>query len=51
MAWDMHKNMVGLVWFMGSRPSPIDNWISNSNTDINKHTKPAEIYFNSKRPS
>ena len=36
LAWDRHKNMAGLNWLMGSQPSPLNNWISNSNTWINK---------------
>jgi hypothetical protein len=34
--WDRHKNVEGLNWLMGSKPFPLDNWISNSNTYINK---------------
>jgi hypothetical protein len=40
LAWGRHKNVVGLNWLMGSQPSPLDNWILNGNTYINK---PAEL--------
>jgi len=36
LAWDRHKDVAGLNRLMGSHPSPHDNWISNSNTYINK---------------
>jgi hypothetical protein len=36
LAWDRHKNVVELNQLMGSQPSPLDNWFSNSNTYINK---------------
>ena len=38
-AWDRCKNMAGLNWLMGSQPSPLVIWISNSNTYINKRSK------------
>ena len=31
LPWDRHKNLAGLNRLMGSQPSPLDNWISNSN--------------------
>ena len=31
-----HRNMTGLSQLMRSKPSPLDNWIFNSNTCINK---------------
>ena len=34
LAWDRQRNVAGLNWLMGSQPSPLDNWISNCNTDI-----------------
>jgi hypothetical protein len=48
-SWDRHKNMGRLQWLMGPQPSPLDNWISNGNTYINKRKKPAQIRFHSKR--
>ena len=36
LAWDGHINVAGLNRLMGSQPSPLDNWISNGNTFINK---------------
>jgi hypothetical protein len=36
LARDKHKNVVRLNELMGSQPSPLDNWISNGNTYINK---------------
>jgi hypothetical protein len=36
LAWDRHKDVAGLNRLMGSQPSPLDNWISNSNIYINK---------------
>jgi hypothetical protein len=32
LAWDMHKNVVGLSQFMGSQPLPPDYRIYNNNT-------------------
>ena len=32
LAWDRHKNVARFNWLMGSQPSSLDNWISNSNT-------------------
>jgi hypothetical protein len=34
LAWDNHKNVVGLNRLMGSQISPLDNLISNGNTYI-----------------
>jgi hypothetical protein len=34
--WDRHKHVAGLNRLMGSKPSPLDNWISNSNAYIKK---------------
>jgi hypothetical protein len=39
LAWDRHKKVAGLNWLMGSHISPLDNWISNGNTNINKPTQ------------
>ena len=39
VAWDRHKNVTRLNCLMGSQPSPLDNWISNGNTDTNKWYK------------
>jgi hypothetical protein len=39
LAWDRHKNVAGLNSLMRSHPSPLDNWIYNSNTYINKGKK------------
>jgi hypothetical protein len=36
LAWDRHKKVAGLNQLMGTQISPIDNWISNGNTYINK---------------
>ena len=36
LAWDKYKNVTVLNWLMASQPSPLDNWISNGNTYINK---------------
>ena len=45
------KNVAGLNQLMGYQPSPLDNWISSGNTDINnKEKNPAQIDFQSKRP-
>jgi hypothetical protein len=38
---DRHKNVAGSNQLMGSQPSTLDNWISNSNTYIYKN--PARI--------
>jgi hypothetical protein len=38
---DRHKNVAGSNQLMGSQPSTLDNWISNSNTYIYKN--PAQI--------
>jgi len=29
LAWDRHKNVVGLNWLIGFQPSPFDNLVSN----------------------
>ena len=34
LAWERHKNVAGFNWLMGSQPSPLDNWIFNSNTHL-----------------
>ena len=34
LTWD--KNMAGLIWLKGNQPSPLDTWIFNDNTYINK---------------
>ena len=36
LPWDRHNNVMELNRLMGSQPSPLDNWISNVNTYINK---------------
>jgi hypothetical protein len=36
LTWDRHKNVRRLNWLIGSQPFPLDNWISNDNTYINK---------------
>jgi hypothetical protein len=36
LASDRQKNAVGLNRLMGSEPSPLNNWICNGNTNINK---------------
>ena len=49
LAWYRHKNVAELNRLMGSHPSPLYNWISITNTYINKQlTKPAQIRFHSK---
>ena len=48
LAWDRHKNVVGLNRLMGSLPSRLGNWISNGNTCLNKRWKHAQIRFHSK---
>ena len=40
------QNVAGLSKLIGSQPSPIDNWISNGTTYINK---PPQIRFHLKR--
>jgi hypothetical protein len=40
LAWERHKNIVALIRLIGTYPSPLDNWISNSNTYINKQAWP-----------
>jgi hypothetical protein len=35
LALDRQRNVAGLNRLMGSQLSPLDNWIFNSNTDIN----------------
>ena len=32
------------------QPSPLDNWITNGNTYMNKRKRPAQIHLHSKRP-
>ena len=39
LAWEIHKNVMGLNRLMGSQQSVLDNWISNDNTYINKRYK------------
>ena len=39
LAWDRYKNVAGLKQFIRSQSSPLYNWISNGNTDINKQLK------------
>jgi hypothetical protein len=34
LAWDRHKHVTGLNQLIGS--TPLNNWISNGNTNINK---------------
>jgi len=34
--YDRHNNVAGLIWLMGNQPSPLDTWIFNDNTYINK---------------
>jgi len=46
LAWDRHKNVVGINQLMGFQSYPLDNLISNSNTDIN-NKNPAQIHFHS----
>jgi hypothetical protein len=36
LAWERHKNMVELNRLIGYKPSPLDIWISNGSTYINK---------------
>jgi hypothetical protein len=36
LVWDRHKYVVGLNRIMGFQWGIPDNWIANSNTDINK---------------
>jgi hypothetical protein len=43
LAWDRRKNVVELNPLVGSQPPPLDNWISNGNTYINKDNKPAFV--------
>jgi len=38
LVWDGHKNVAGLNRLLGSQPSPLDNWISNGKTYINKYS-------------
>jgi len=54
LTWDMYKNVAGLNQVVGSQPSPLGDWISNSNTYIHfvykqRIEKPAHILFYSKR--
>jgi hypothetical protein len=39
LAWDRHKNVAGLNWLIESQPFPLDSWIFNGNTYINKQYK------------
>jgi len=32
LAWDRHKHVVGLNGLIGSKLSPLDNWILHDNT-------------------
>jgi hypothetical protein len=36
MARDRHKHMAGLNRLLGSQPFPLNNWILNNKTCINK---------------
>jgi hypothetical protein len=36
LVWDRCKNVAGIKELMGSQPSPLDNWNTNSNTYVNK---------------
>jgi hypothetical protein len=50
-AWDKLKHVAELDRLMRSQPSPLNNYISNGNTYINKgEKKPGQIRFHSKRP-
>jgi hypothetical protein len=35
IAYNMHKHMTELTCYWYPNPPPFDNWILNSNTDIN----------------
>jgi hypothetical protein len=39
LVWNRHKNVAGLNRLIRSQPSPLDNWVSNGNTYINKYLK------------
>jgi hypothetical protein len=39
LVWDRDKNIVGFYRLMGFLPSPLDKWISNTNTDISNQLK------------
>jgi hypothetical protein len=36
LTWDRHKNVAGINRLIESQSSPLDNWISNGSTYINK---------------
>ena len=44
LTWYRHKNVAGLNQLIGSKPSPLENWISNGNT-YTTDKKPAQIHF------
>jgi hypothetical protein len=45
MAWERHTSVARLNRLMGFKTSSLDNWISNSNTYINKRQRiPKEQY-------
>jgi len=39
LAWDRHKHVAELDHIMGLQSSPLNNWIPNGFTDINKLLK------------
>ena len=45
LAWDWYKNVAGLKQFIRSQSSPLYNWISNGNADINKQLKKSCTYW------
>ena len=50
LAWDRHKNVVGLNRLMAFQPSPLDNLISNGNSYKQIINKSAQFRLTSKRP-
>ena len=36
LSWDRQNNVAGFYQLMGPQPPPLDNWVSNGNTDVNK---------------
>ena len=47
---DSHIHVARISRILGFRHHPLDNWISNDNTYINKQYKTAQILFHSKSP-
>lgn len=44
LAWDRYSYVAGLDWLIGYQSSPLDSWISNDNTSINKFLQKTSNY-------